>query len=338
MAILRRAKRRLEERGFLDVTNEALNTLRCARSSVLTSYYVGSVPFVLGFLFFWADMSRNAFAYRRCFAAALGLALLFVWMKIWQAVFARGIREELQGRTLPSWSRGDVARLVTDQTIIQPFGLIAIPLAMLFALPFYSVYGFYQNVTILGHERALDRRTLVRRAWSQALLWPRQSHFLIWLLCPWVLGLCLPLILGAMRLMGSMTGALALPAGLAWVLGAVIWTFRLALPLSPVGFAVASNVAVLFILLPYLLKLFLGIDTTFTVSGWHGIFNSTFLVAVFGVTYLCMDPLVKTAFALRCFYGESRLTGADLHAELRRLRDEGRDDISAVDNEGSAIS
>jgi hypothetical protein len=32
---------------------------------------------------------------------------------------------------------------------------------------------------------------------------------------------------------------------------------------------------------------------------------------------LCVDPLIKAAYALRCFYGESLSSGADLRAELR---------------------
>src|ERR1019366_9370994 len=34
------------------------------------AYYTGSLPFVLGFLFFWADMSQSAFAYDHCAPAA----------------------------------------------------------------------------------------------------------------------------------------------------------------------------------------------------------------------------------------------------------------------------
>ena len=39
---------------------------------------------------------------------------------------------------------------------------------------------------------------------------------------------------------------------------------------------------------------------------------------VFGLTYLCMDPIVKTVYALRCFYGESITSGEDLKAELKQ--------------------
>src|SRR5207302_1722821 len=45
--------------------------------------------------------------------------------------------------------------------------------------------------------------------------------------------------------------------------------------------------------------------------------NSTFFAAMFGLTYLCADPLLKAIYTLRCFYGESLRSGEDLKAELK---------------------
>jgi hypothetical protein len=47
--------------------------------------------------------------------------------------------------------------------------------------------------------------------------------------------------------------------------------------------------------------------------------NSTFVAVVCGLTYLCLDPLLKAAYVLRCFYGESIHTGGDIRVELNRL-------------------
>jgi hypothetical protein len=41
-------------------------------------------------------------------------------------------------------------------------------------------------------------------------------------------------------------------------------------------------------------------------------------------TYLVMDPVVKAVYTLRCFYGESTKSGADLTAELTSLTDGSR--------------
>jgi len=47
--------------------------------------------------------------------------------------------------------------------------------------------------------------------------------------------------------------------------------------------------------------------------------NTTFFAAMFGLTYLCVDPILKTIYVLRCFYGESVKSGEDLKAELKRF-------------------
>jgi hypothetical protein len=54
----------------------------------------------------------------------------------------------------------------------------------------------------------------------------------------------------------------------------------------------------------------------FTISG-EAVLNTSFLAAVTGLTFLCVNPLVKAVYVLRCFYGESLVTGEDLRAEWR---------------------
>ena len=82
------------------------------------------------------------------------------------------------------------------------------------------------------------------------------------------------------------------------------------------GLFVALNIVSALLLIPYLLSALLGIETPFVQS--QTIFlNTTFLAAVLALTYLCVDPVVKAVYLLRCFYGESRQSGEDLKAEFR---------------------
>jgi hypothetical protein len=46
--------------------------------------------------------------------------------------------------------------------------------------------------------------------------------------------------------------------------------------------------------------------------------SSAFQMLLIGISYLVMNPLVKAVYALRCFYGVSRRTGADMTATVRR--------------------
>src|SRR5690348_1581919 len=59
-------------RAALDLIEDAVHLLRTTPASVWIAYYAGAVPFVLGLLYFWADMSCGAYAARRCPASALG--------------------------------------------------------------------------------------------------------------------------------------------------------------------------------------------------------------------------------------------------------------------------
>ena len=69
--------------------------------------------------------------------------------------------------------------------------------------------------------------------------------------------------------------------------------------------------------LPMLLKSLFGLETVFSRGGL-AILNTTFFASMVGVTFLCVDPILKTLYVLRCFYGESIQSGADLRAELHR--------------------
>ena len=66
------AQRRKQGRPALDLIEEAVHLLRTAPAGALAAYYLGALPFVLGLLFFWADMSTSAFARRHVAEAALG--------------------------------------------------------------------------------------------------------------------------------------------------------------------------------------------------------------------------------------------------------------------------
>ena len=255
--------------GPLDLIEEAVHLLRLAPAATLLPYYLGSLPFVLGLLFFWADLSRGSFAADRLALEALGMALLFAWMKTWQAVFARQLLARRCGEpeVLPSWL--SLARIATAQTVLQPWGLVLLPLALVSVFPFGWVYAFYQNVTVLDATPEASPRDLARQARRQACLWPAQN-----------------------------------------------WCGLLALMVF--GLFVFLNLASAFLLIPLLLKTLLGIETVFSRT-WMALLNTTSLAAILSLTYLCMDPLAKTFYVLRCFYGQSLRNGRDLRAGLRAL-------------------
>jgi hypothetical protein len=88
--------------------------------------------------------------------------------------------------------------------------------------------------------------------------------------------------------------------------------------MSGFAFCVFLNSAMVCFLLPGLLKMLFGTESIFARSS-ASMLNTTFFATMFGVTYLCVDPLVKVVYALRCFYGESIESGEDLKAELKQF-------------------
>lgn len=266
---MKAAQRHQQARPALDLIEEAIHLLRTAPGGVLACYFIGTLPFILGLLYFWADMSRNPYARQHVVEAALGVTLLFVWMKFWQAVFSRQLRAFAAGETPPPLTARRCFRIAIGQATLQPTGLFLLPLAAIPALPLAWVYAFYQNLTALGDSAAPTVRELFRRSAKQARLWPRQNHLVLIIL--------------------------SLFAGFVFL-----------------------NCCVGCGMLPHLVKTLFGVETVFSRGGL-AILNTTFFATMFALTWLCVDPIIKAVYVLRCFYGDSVQSGADLRAELRQF-------------------
>ena len=272
-----------EEKGSIELIEEAFCLLRRAPGPALMFYFLGTMPFLLLLLYFWSDMARSPFAESNLIPGVIALTALFIWMKTAQALFAQRLLAHLCGEAPPRPTSRQLLRTATLQTIVQPIGLFLLPLSLALMVPFAWAYGFFANATLFsaaGPEKIPDLRTLLRKSWHQAWLWPAQAHTTTILF----------------KLFALFVGLNLLTA----VLG-----------------------------LPFMVKILFGIESVFTRAPWSAL-NSTMLMALAALTYLSIDPLLKAAFVLRCFYGESLRTGQDLKAELRLLRDHARPAAAAV--------
>jgi hypothetical protein len=219
-------------------------------------------------------MSRSPNANEYSAAAALGLSVLFVWMKVWQSIFALRVHDRISGGMPHRRSLGQLASIAATQTLIQATRFFVMPVAALLAIPFGYCYAFYQNAAVYGDQDNQDFKPTCQWAWRQAKLWPRQNHLLI----------------------------------------AIFWLF---------GVVILLNVSMATLMIPQLLKSLLGVESVFTLGGVAVLINSTFWVAMLGVTYLFLDPFIKTAYVVRCFYGSALGSGADLKTELNRILNPG---------------
>jgi len=94
-------------------------------------------------------MSRSRNAEADAFVEALGMALLFLWMNGWKAVFAGRLRQQLEGRRR---RRGRGGARGACAWCNPPSSAEAGPVAMAVVaiLPAASACAFFRNVTALA--------------------------------------------------------------------------------------------------------------------------------------------------------------------------------------------
>jgi hypothetical protein len=266
---MKRAKHLEEGKGGLDLVEEAAHVFRAAPPRTLVTYYAGTIPFLLGLLYFVVEMSRSPFAGQHVVEGSLAVTILFFWMKLCQASFTARIRAQLALKPAPRWGLAGTLNVLVPQIVIHSTGLFLLPLALVVMLPFAWVYAFYQSATVLADPESGEVQKLVKRAWKQTSLWVFENHT-------------------------------ALSIGILF------------------GLCVLVNWTLVAVFIPGLIKMLLGIETAFNRSP-AAMLNSTFAGIIFSLTYLCVDPILKTLYVLRCFYGESLQSGEDLKADLRQF-------------------
>lgn len=164
----------------LEILEEAVHLLRSMPAAVLCLYFIGALPFVLGYLYFWADMSEGAFAQDHAGLESLLVVLLFVWMNCWQTAFVAELRAKLSGNSSAPWTLQRIGRMALVQGGIQPTCFLLLPLAALVTLPFARVFAFYQSVNCDGGVTGFTGAVAAAR--QQAARWPRQNWVILGLI------------------------------------------------------------------------------------------------------------------------------------------------------------
>ena len=237
-----------QQSSFSFIIDEAIALLREIPKPVLSLYFAGSVPFVLGALYFWSEMSRSSFAASYASSASFILALLFIWMKFWHALFCIQLRA-FTARETVIWAPSRLWNLFLVQTAIQPSRLVVLPVAILLLIPFGWIYAFYENVSVVGDGRGLQINPVLQHAWKLSLLWPKTNHLLIWVLSPFMLVSAIVFALGMGYLLPIVSPHMtSLPDQVLLILAIVF--LILILPLSPLGVLLFFNLAASLYALP----------------------------------------------------------------------------------------
>ncbi|MDF1755710.1 MAG: DUF4129 domain-containing protein [Verrucomicrobiales bacterium] len=107
--------------------------------------------------------------------------------------------------------------------------------------------------------------------------------------------------------------------------------------LTFIGILAWVNIYAACTLPPMAAKTFLGMETIFSMNP-STLMNSTFVFGTLLITYLVLSPLVKAIFVLRCFYAESRTTGADLLSRLTEIRENRKKTVAGLAAKQPSVS
>jgi len=159
------------ERTALALIEQAIQLLRAAPVSVYALYTAGTVPFLLMFFDFCAEMSYSRNAAEKCAASAFAVAVSYFWMKGLQAFCCRELVNVYTGNITHWWKPRTILSIWCTQIALQPLGLILKPVAWLLLLPGPYITTFFQNLAIVGGTGLND----AQKSWDLAKLWPKQN-------------------------------------------------------------------------------------------------------------------------------------------------------------------
>lgn len=163
--------------GPIAILDEAVALLRRAPAAALAAYLAGAVPFLLGALFFWTDMSRGALAWQRCSAGALGVTLLYLWKRTCHSRMGAILRATAAGTPPGRWTVRDWLAAAGLHARRSTWSLLLLPPAFVAMVPFAWVYAYHQNLTAVCAAPARDAADAGGRAAALARLWPHANHY-----------------------------------------------------------------------------------------------------------------------------------------------------------------
>lgn len=311
---MKRLSKKLKKTGGIQLAEEAFHLVRHCPGSILVWYIVGTCPFLLALLYFWADLTRGRVITGELPFRCLLLSLLFLTMKTFQSEYMSRMYCWLADRPAPSLSLKRISSSLMQQTIIQPWGLVVLPVCMVMTFPYAWAYAFFQNMTLYGNGTSESLLNTCRQATRRSADESAQNHLFIWLTSPSLLIITV-LMFYLLTVVWEVRG---IPGGEnVKSLTLLIGTWLLA-TLSPIALMVTLNIMSLLMVGPFLLKSLLGIESLFSLS-MSQMFNSTLLMSLLTLTYLILDPVLKAGYVIRGFRGDSLATGQDLLNQLPSL-------------------
>ncbi|MDB6055952.1 MAG: hypothetical protein JWN25_3475 [Verrucomicrobiales bacterium] len=143
---------------------------------------MGTVPFVLGLLYFVADMSKSPLAPERCIRYSFLLTFLFVGMKFFHSIFAEKIRHALfKHETIP-WSGRMLFTVLAHQALIGALGMPILLICAIITLPLGWAVAFFQSANVCPFNEQKNFSGIVHFARRHAFVAPRQNHAMLFIM------------------------------------------------------------------------------------------------------------------------------------------------------------
>ncbi len=135
--------RKQREDAFRLVEDSA-HLLRSLPADAWALYLVGAVPYGVGLMWFWLEMSRSFYALQNLAWSSALIAGLFLWKQVTEAWFMRRLRTALSG-VAEDAPRPGAFRVLLSQAGVQPLSLVVLPLSLIATVPFaQAVFAFRQ--------------------------------------------------------------------------------------------------------------------------------------------------------------------------------------------------
>ena len=150
----------------LELVEEAIHVLRGAGVRGLALIWIGAMPFALGVLLFWRDMTHFDRSIELCAWESLLLVALLLWMNVWRGWFAASLRVQLAGAASGSASAGRAGflRTVGVHLLLGNSKLLLMPLAGLTVLAIPAAVGFFRIATTVAAVDGDDFSKTVAKA------------------------------------------------------------------------------------------------------------------------------------------------------------------------------
>jgi hypothetical protein len=145
--------RPVTETPAIEIVEEAIHVLRGAGVRAWSLIWTGAIPFALGVLLFWRDMTHYSRNGVLCAWESLLLVALLLWLNVWRGIFASTLHSQLSGTT-PDSGRRSFFRLAGVHLLLGNSKLLLMPLAAVALLPQPGVVAFFRMATTVA---AVDR-------------------------------------------------------------------------------------------------------------------------------------------------------------------------------------